>query len=277
MTIRRWTPLLAVLPILGLSACLPSPPPTGGSATPWESVALGDGSARVVFGLQEASGTTVHESVSGTITGTVVGTGMTFGASGPGSRRAIHSAGTGYIQVPNASSMQLAGTQMTYEMIAKSDLSTPTNWMTAQDFQTPSNDLDLHGYAMYANGGGGPNTISLEVFTNNQGGNNPIRQAFPLTWDTNWHDWTWVLDTGGAGGQSRLSLYRDATLIDGPTPLGQRYTLSPNTNPMILFGAWNAASTTMQDWHGSIAGYALYATALTQTQITARYNAAFGN
>ena len=275
MTIRRWTPLLAVLPILGLSACLPSPPPTGGSATPWESVALGDGSARVVFGLQEASGTTVHESVSGTITGTVVGTGMTFGASGPGSRRAIHSAGTGYIQVPNASSMQLAGTQMTYEMIAKSDLSTPTNWMTAQDFQTPSNDLDLHGYAMYANGGGGPNTISIELFTNNQGGNNPIRQAFPLTWDTNWHDWTWVLNV--ANGESWIRLYRDGVLIGGPRPLGMTYTLSANVHPMILFGAWNAAATTLQDWHGSIAGYALYATALTQTQITARYNAAFGN
>jgi len=265
---------LVVTTTLGLAGCLGVPAPSSGQT--WESAALADGSPRLVFGMQETSGSTIRDSIGGgAVVGTVKGTGVTFAAPGPGTRSSIHSAGTGFIQVPNAPSMQLSGTQMSLEVIAKSDEANPSNWMTVQDFQTPSDALNLHGFAMYANGGGGPNTNNVEMFTNNQDGYYGIHQPFQVSWDTNWHDWTWVL--GATGGHSWLRLYRDGVLIGGPVTYSVTYTLSPNTNPLILLGAWNAASTTLQDWHGSVAGFAVYASALTQSQITNRYNAIFGN
>jgi hypothetical protein len=222
--------------------------------------------------MQEPSGPNVYDSVSGgAIAGSVMGAGMTFGDPGPGARTAVHSTGAGYIRVPADPQYQLSGTTASYEVILKSDLAHPTDWMTVQDFQTPANGLSLHGYAMYANGGGGPNTVNIELFTNNQDGYHGIVRGFPITWDTAWHDWVWVLDV--ANGQSRLRLYRDGVAIGGPVSLGRLYTLSPNTNPMVLFGAWNAAATTAQDWRGAIAGFAVYADALSPAQITARYNA----
>jgi len=222
--------------------------------------------------MQEASGTSVHDSVSGgAIAGSLVGSGMTFGASGPGTRTAIHSAGAGFFRVPANQQYQLSGTTASYEVVMKSDLAYPTDWMTVQDFETPGDGLNLHGYAMYANGGGGPNTVSIELFTNNQDGSHAIVKAFPVTWDTAWHHWVWVLDV--ANNQSRLRLYRDGVSIAGPVSLGRVYTLSPNTNAMILFGAWNAAASTSQHWRGSIAGFAVYAAPLTPAQVTARYNA----
>ena len=244
--------------------------PSGGAN--WDSVARSDGSPVLVFGMQEASGTSVHDAVSGgAIAGSVVGGGMTFGTPGPGTRTAVHSTGTGFLSVPADPQYQLSGTTASYEVILKSDLAHPTDWMTVQDFATPANGLSLHGYAMYANGGGGPNTANIELFTNNQDGYHGIVRGFPITWDTAWHDWVWVLDV--ANGQSRLRLYRDGVSIGGPVSLGRLYTLSPNTNPMVLFGAWNAATTTAQDWRGAIAGFAVYASPLSQAQVTARYNA----
>ena len=226
--------------------------------------------------MQEASGSTVHDAVSGgAISGTVAGTGITLGSPGPGHRLAVHSAGTGYIQVPNNAQFQLGGaTSMSYEAILKSDVASPPDWMTAQDFANDGSTLSLHGYAMYANGGGGPNTANIELFTNNQDGYHGIVRSMPVTWDTGWHDWVWVLDV--VNNQSRISLYRDGVLIGGPVSLGMKYVLSPNTHTMVLMGAWNAAATTKQDWHGSMAGFALYSAALTPAQISAHYNAAFG-
>ena len=107
----------------------------------------------------------------GTISGTIAGSGITLGAAGPGHRLAVRSDATGYIQVPNNAQFQLAGaTSMSYEAILKSDVASPPDWMTAQDFANDGSTLSLHGYAMYANGGGGPNTANIELFSNNQDG-----------------------------------------------------------------------------------------------------------
>jgi len=223
----------------------------------FEAVILGD-KPEAWWRLNDAPGSTVLLDSVGRHDGQFTGTGITLGKPGVGNR-----AGAGSVAFDGT-----AG----YGTIPYAAVFNPKTNFTIEGWAKPTQPgVELTPFSSYSGGssayrGYGFVKSSSDTWRGITGNNDKYVYYYSSLGDIRLNEWTHLALVSGASG---ITFYRDGKYVGGPYG-----NYVPNLTRPFIIGGRNTSGKVDQFWVGQVSDVTFYATALSDAQIEAHYQAA---